>query len=493
MPEENSNQPSTSARPSEQDLESVLFQSGSITLADVKEHIGGPVVSIALHAVILILMATVFATDAQVRQEQPEIVVQAQEAEVVKPPEDEIEELEEPPEPLETTDMVITDLPPSRPGPNRAAPTEAVALTENVATDAMPLDVNIAALTVTDSKSALKMSGLTAFGRAGGGQGKGKGGGGMDAVARATMLQGVFYDLKQTPRKKPSEIGERLIGQRDWFQTRNQMPQLYNMTYQILCDFVGSDWERVVKDGKISYPFFQERFFSPRVRLMNSCLYIPTILAQEAPKAFHCEDEVKPSTWVAIYGGSVVAPRTGKFRFVGSADDVLAVRFNGELVFDYGYSIATLRCGNNDAVKKAISKHDLSGLAPEVANRFRASPLFAEPLPIWRPQGQWGQGVCAGKTFSVEKGKTYDIDILISEIPGGQFQCALFIEQVEPAIEYDKDRNGCPILPLFWTTKIIPQRDSRIGGVIPFDRTGSVWRVRSGKRKKQATEDEITL
>ncbi len=493
MSEEKSNQSSISEQKYTEDLESLLFQGQGdrIALADLKEHIGGPVVSIALHAVILILMATIFATEAQVRQEQPKIVVQAQEAEVVKPPEDEMEELYEIPEQFETTEMIVTDLPPMRAALNRAPLTEAVAMTEDVATEAIPLDIELSALTTTDSNSALKMSGLTAFGRAAGGKRDGRSG--MDAIARATMLQGVFYDLKQTPRKKPSEIGEKLIGQQDWFQKRGQMAQLYKMTYRILCDFVGSDWERVVNDGKISYPFFQEKFFSPRVRLMNSCLYIPTIPAQEAPKAFRCEDEVKPSTWVAIYGGSVVAPRTGKFRFVGSADDILAVRFNGERVFDYGYSIATLACGNNAAVKKAISKHDLSELDPEVAKRFRASPLFAEPLPIRHPQGAWGQGVCAGKTFSVERGKSYDIDILISEIPGGQFQCALFIEQTDPKIEYEKDRNGCPILPLFWTTKTIPTRDSRIGGLIPFDRSGPVWRVRTEKRKKQAKEDDISL
>ena len=159
-------------QPAPQDLESVLFQGGGITMEDIKEHIGGPIISVALHAVILVLLATVFVSKPA-PQKPPEIIVQAQEAEVIKPPEDEIEELEPPPDPIET-DMVVTDLSPNRPTPNRTVSTEAVALTENVTTTENALDVDLSALTVTDSNSALKMSGLTAFGRAGDGKGGGK-------------------------------------------------------------------------------------------------------------------------------------------------------------------------------------------------------------------------------------------------------------------------------------------------------------------------------
>ncbi len=487
-------QPTTAqAQPTQQDLESVLFQSGGITMEDIKEHIGGPIVSVALHAVILLLMATVFATEPP-PPPMAEITVQAQDAEVVKPPEDEMEELEELPEPMEITDMVVTDLQPMRSAPNRAMSTDVVALTENVATTATPLDVDITALTVTDSNSALKMSGLTAFGRAGTGSGKGRGGG-MDALARATMLQGVFYDLKQTPQKKSTDLDcMRLGGDVPW----NANPQLSNL-FRYYCDVIGgfadSNWSRVMRNGNITYPYFQGKYFSPSIRLMNSCIYVPTINASEAPKAFHCEDDVKPSTWIAVYGGRVVAPETGKFRFVGGADDVLMVRFNGELVLDYGYVIPSLRVVNpSNELKRAITTHDYTGVDPEVVKRMKASPLFKEKLEIRTPEGNWLHGLCAGKTFSVEKGKVYDIDILISEVPGGHFQASLFIEKVDPHVEYEKDRNGCPILPLFWTSKAIPKRDTTIGGAMPFDRNGPVWRVRAARSTaKKTSDDDISL
>ncbi len=488
MSEQKETQSILPMQPSVQDLESVLFQGGKITLADIKEHIGGPIVSIALHAVILVLMATVFATKAPEQQAQSEIVVQAQEAEVVKPPEDEIEELEELPDPIETTDLVITDLAPHRPSPNRTISTDAVALTENVATTATPLDVDITALTVTDSNSALKMSGLTAFGRAGDGKGKGKGGG-MDAIARATMLQGVFYDLKQTPDGKTTNLDGLGGNIATWWKNPN-MKRVYDNYWSLMGEFANSDWTRVTRNGNISYPFFQGKYFSPPIRLMNSCLYIPPILATEAPKAFHCEDEVNPCTWIAIYGGRVVAPETGTFRFVGAGDDVLTVRFNGEIVLDYGFAFITLGATNDDNIKKAITKHDYSGVNPEVAKRMKASSLWKEKLEIRFPENQFGHGVCAGKTFRVEKGKTYDIDILISEIPGGHFNAVLFIEKVDPKPQYELDARGCPILPLFWTTKAIP----KTGKGIPYDRNGPVWRVRTGKAsRKTAVEDDISL
>ena len=127
---------------------------------------------------------------------------------------------------------------------------------------------------------------------------------------------------------------------------------------------------------------------------------------------------------------------------------------------------------------------------------MKASPLFKEKLEIRLPEGNWLHGLCAGKTFSVEKGKVYDIDILTSEVPGGHFQAALFIEKVDPKPQYEFDARGCPILPLFWTTKAIPKRDTGIGGAgaMPFDRNGPVWRVRTARSTvKKTSDDDISL
>ena len=60
-------------------------------------------------------------------------------------------------------------------------------------------------LTIPDSNSALKLQGVLPFGRPGGG---GKSGDGRDGDGRGSlegMLQGVFYDLKQTSGRRPTD------------------------------------------------------------------------------------------------------------------------------------------------------------------------------------------------------------------------------------------------------------------------------------------------
>lgn len=51
-------------------------------------------------------------------------------------------------------------------------------------------------------------------------------------------------------------------------------------------------------------------------------------------------DSVLP--FVLIYQGKVKAPFSGKFRFVGTGDDVLLVRWNRKLVLEGGYMLPTV-------------------------------------------------------------------------------------------------------------------------------------------------------
>lgn len=51
-------------------------------------------------------------------------------------------------------------------------------------------------------------------------------------------------------------------------------------------------------------------------------------------------------SWFAIFRGTVIAPRSMKFRFYGAADDSIAVRFNEKLVLETGYCKPALYQGN---------------------------------------------------------------------------------------------------------------------------------------------------
>ena len=65
-------------------------------------------------------------------------------------------------------------------------------------------------------------------------------------------------------------------------------------------------------------------------------------------------------------------------------------------------------------------------------------------------------GVVAGKTFTVKQGDVYPIEILISEIPGGEFGMTLLLEEVGMEPMSKDPKTGAPILPLFRTNYGVP-------------------------------------
>lgn len=83
-------------------------------------------------------------------------------------------------------------------------------------------------------------------------------------------------------------------------------------------------------------------------------------------------------------------------------------------------------------------------------------------------------GVVAGKTFTVKQGDVYPIEILISEIPGGEFGMTLLLEEVGMEPMSKDPKTGAPILPLFRTNYGVPKPDKNKEHV-PFDEIGIVW------------------
>lgn len=213
--------------------------------------------------------------------------------------------------------------------------------------------------------ASMPMAGLTAFGFKGGGGG----------------LKGYFYDLKQTPDHKLTDIkagGDSLS---------------VKAHTKVMDEFFKSGW-----DEKLL-----EKYYRSRDPLVTYQVFIPVIDANKAPEAFDVQREVKPSHWIVLYKGTVTAPKDGSFRFHGFGDDTLAVRFNGQNVF-------------------------LSNL-----QRMETESLFIDSSV---PKRVKRRDIHPGKWFQVERGKTYPIEILISEVPGGYFKAVLVIEERQPDKPY---------------------------------------------------------
>ena len=414
----------------------------------VRQHLTGPVFSLAFHILLIVLLGLiVIAAPEKVKDDIDPVQITEMEP-VLPPPEEE----------AMPSDTTIMDT--SSPSLDRYESDNQQMEEVGVSDVEMMTDIDISTpLTIPDNNSALKLQGVLPFGRPGGGN-MGDGGDGDGRGNLKGMLQGVFYDLKQTKDRRPTEVAS---------------SNMHHDILPIMRRFVNGSWQRAYdNDGRVHYPAL-DQYYCSSTRLWNSCFYIPVqINAEEAPAAFQCENEVRPSAWVCIYSGNIVAPFSGKFRFVGFGDDVLIVRFNKKIVFEYGwysYSLGRrfeayddwVRYLNSDSNRQAISESELY-------SRHR--------LDVYDP-GFDRHGIAKGSVVEVQDGQVYPIEILISEIPGGSFNMMLFMEQLD-ANGLLSESNPEPYT-LFRTTLDLPEQPngSRNGKLPspPFKPYGPIWRV----------------
>jgi hypothetical protein len=269
-------------------------------------------------------------------------------------------------------------------------------------------------------------------------------------------LVGTFYDLKQANNRKENDM------------TQDGGPS-DQKARGVIREFVSKGFkDNVLKD-----------YYQASVKLYQTKFLLPEMSADAAPAAFQCEKEVRPKRWIVVYRGEVKAPKTGKFRFVGAGDDCLVVRFNSRLVFDHGYTSATL--GREDYRDKALfdvldGKSDNKELIREVkkVNPMEIPTTFYT-YSSTRSINEEIHGYAVGPMFEVRQNQTYPIEILISEIPGGRFQAGLMIQ--EEGVTYEKDSTGSPILPLFRTDSSLPDKAQMKGQYAPFAPAGPVFSV----------------
>jgi hypothetical protein len=224
-------------------------------------------------------------------------------------------------------------------------------------------------------------------------------------------LIAIIYDLKQTQSRTPSGVGA------------DRYPA-------VIREFLEKGWDELVLN----------RFFRVTRPLYATQIFIPRIDAGAAPKAFGVQDLIQPSEWVVHYKGQVSPPSTGRYRFVGYADDIMAVAVNGKTV---------MIGGRPDMRLDEVWDTD----RPHGANAFNGSLVY----------GDW---------IDMEKGSPIDLDVLVGERPGGDFG-AYLLYQMEGET-YPKTDAGHPILPVFQLAKEpLPKADS--WRVPPFSQAAETW------------------
>jgi hypothetical protein len=253
-------------------------------------------------------------------------------------------------------------------------------------------------------------------GGSGGGIGAGKGvgsGGGRNFVSLFGMkggpnaniggLIGTLYDLKQTANRQPTAAAPAKTGIGPYRTS--------------VREFLESGWS----PGRL------QKFFKSPDMLVSGQLFITSRSADDAPKAFEVEKLMKPSRWVIHYRCYVEVPSSLPFRFVGSGDDFLIVRWNRKIALDDGYeTYFSGRDGNYKDFGTKVSKEYKVDRRPGSLNRLKAGP--------------WIQAT---------KGTKVPVEVLIGETPGGVFDCYLAIEVAKSGTKVDGQYEGEGKLKLF--------------------------------------------
>ena len=289
----------------------------------------------------------------------------------------------------------------------------------------------------------------------------GKWRGGLNSSEDVSIpLEGIFYDLKRKRNGRPSGL-----------ESADEM-QVVEALSKFFAKWNVRELSQYYRADTRSYVF---------------CWYLPVAKARYGPIAFEVgardKDEsiweCKPSAWLAVYRGRVIAPKTGKFRFIGMADDFIAVRFDSKTVLEAGYFAPTFF-----STKATREKCRLS--APANREAFLNARRGYEMITSISGCDKWNAeigGLVAGAPFFVKEGEKYNIEIAVADISGDTVGFVLFIEDVTAGKNPRAKRYD-----LFRTGNINPDVDKVIQAIkdagcyesdnrIPFNEDSCIWVV----------------
>ncbi|QUE49350.1 hypothetical protein KBB96_10750 [Luteolibacter ambystomatis] len=263
----------------------------------------------------------------------------------------------------------------------------------------------------------------------------------------AGAMIGTFYDMKQTDKRQSTDV------------TPADM-------VKIVREFVNDGW----RENSL------RKYYQAPQKLYQTRVFIPKMSADAAPAAFKCEKEVQPSRWMVLYRGSVIPPKTARYRFVGAADDILVVRFNRKTVLDHGWTSGTTPMTLSNEDTRAVLRGEKENR--DLEKEIRRDYPMKRPVTYYQYEGfAWNDaigGLAVGAEFEANAGSEYEMEILISEVPGGSFGALLYVE--ENGATYQKDPTGSPILPLFRLEGSLPTPGSK-SAAPSFDPGGPVWKL----------------
>lgn len=300
-----------------------------------------------------------------------------------------------------------------------------------------------------------------------------------------SALVGTFYDLKQIGKEGSRRMSK--LAKRD---SNGWLTYNINGYHQVIAKFVQKGWSRSLLNRyyKSGEKLHASYFYQP----LASSRYAPIVFRQGNPDIPETRWNCQPGGWCAVFSGRVRAPKTGKFRFIGTGDDYIGVRFNKRVVLSAGYRLFThydlkANKGNskfyfsNRSAREAFMQDVMFG-----SDRLHKGYEIISTVPItqYSDSGDdykrdsigsdiWTRelgGLMAGREFAVKEGEVYDIEIIIAD-EGTTFGYVLFIEDTT-----DGKNSRAKKYDLFRTDLSTPSVDEMNQMLEEFDRVGRSWR-----------------
>lgn len=213
-------------------------------------------------------------------------------------------------------------------------------------------------------------------------------------------LVGTYWDLKYTRSGTFAPMT-----QYDW-------RRLYN-------EFVSSDdWDTSLFD----------RYYKGPRKLYAQTLILPPSISAMAPAAFGMPDKMcSGGYWIVYYRGKIVHKDGITFRFWLAVDDSMCIRIDGKIVV----AASWIRPSDGQARRQELM---YAGLWRSTAN--------------WDATYTYGHGkATVGDWVTLEPGVPHDIEVVSTDNVAANASAIVMVE--EKGVDYPKNRQGAPILPIF--------------------------------------------
>ena len=268
--------------------------------------------------------------------------------------------------------------------------------------------------------------------------------------------------------------------------------------FDVLKKFTLGSWASSTNaKGEMYYPELEQSFKRQATPAL-SYFCQDTVSWERGAELFNCRDTVEDAGWVAVYSGYVVAPFTGRFRFLGYCDDMMVVRFNRQIVIDYGnrsltaglpllpdhgLALHSLETGERvdygtDSLYTIVTSNPVSR---EEKRMLSESPLYSKNQIIVTRSSVFGSDgtgplLVASPELSIRKGQVIPIDILIGEMHKEEFKMFLLIERLSSS--NDQTVSAPQSTFLFRTTSAMPGKTEdpkdKLSGI---NQDAPIWKV----------------